>query len=200
MHSLAITWTYYDLCLANYFINSLSSERCKSSLTSVHWNINVVILMKFSSLAALKVVILTTFNAASGENFVETTTFLFQCIFQNLPVKLVLSEGHITPLITLLITSQHWFTKWRGAVRQEAITWTSVWPKSPMPYWSRRPTKYHTDPDAIRVTSPQWVNKLSLHFKCKSFHYNADYYNTTLPSQLNNDSKVDCCVPFYWGI
>ena len=34
--------------------------------------------MKFSSLAALKVVILTTAGAASDENFVKMTTFLFQ--------------------------------------------------------------------------------------------------------------------------
>ena len=34
--------------------------------------------MKFSSLAALKVVILTTFSAASDENFIKTTTFSFQ--------------------------------------------------------------------------------------------------------------------------
>ena len=43
----------------------------------VHWNRNFVILMKFSSLAALKVVILTTFSAASDENFVKMTTFPF---------------------------------------------------------------------------------------------------------------------------
>ena len=43
-----------------------------------HWNGNVVILMKFSSLAALKVVILTTFSAASDEDFIKTTTFSFQ--------------------------------------------------------------------------------------------------------------------------
>ena len=38
------------------------------------WNENVIILMKFSSLAALKVVMMTTFSAASDENFVN-----FQC-------------------------------------------------------------------------------------------------------------------------
>ena len=46
----------------------------------IHWNGNVVILMKFSSLAALEVVILTTSGAASDENFVKMTTFSFQCI------------------------------------------------------------------------------------------------------------------------
>ena len=45
-----------------------------------HWNENVVILMKFSSLAALEVVILTTFSAASDENFIKMKTFPFQWI------------------------------------------------------------------------------------------------------------------------
>ena len=45
-----------------------------------HWNENVVILTKFSSLAALEVVILTTSNAANDENFIKMTTFLFQWI------------------------------------------------------------------------------------------------------------------------
>ena len=44
-----------------------------------HWNENVVILTKFSSLAALEVVILTTFSAASDENFIKMKTFPFQC-------------------------------------------------------------------------------------------------------------------------
>ena len=44
----------------------------------VHWNGNVIILTKFSSLAALKVVILTTFGAASDENFIKMMTFSFQ--------------------------------------------------------------------------------------------------------------------------
>ena len=46
---------------------------------SAHWNENVVILTKFSSLAALKVVILTTFSAASDEDFIKMKTFPFQC-------------------------------------------------------------------------------------------------------------------------
>ena len=47
----------------------------------MHWNENVVILMKFSSLAALEVVILTTFSAASDENFIKMKTFPFQCMW-----------------------------------------------------------------------------------------------------------------------
>ena len=45
-----------------------------------HWNENVVILTKFSSLAALEVVILTTSSAASDDNFIKMKTFPFQCI------------------------------------------------------------------------------------------------------------------------
>ena len=40
-----------------------------------HWNGKVVILMKFSSLAAVK---MTTSSAASDENFIDMTTFPFQ--------------------------------------------------------------------------------------------------------------------------
>ena len=42
-----------------------------------HWNENVFILMKFSSLAALKVVKMTTSSAASDENFVKRRHFRF---------------------------------------------------------------------------------------------------------------------------
>ena len=45
----------------------------------IHWNKNVVILTKFSSLAALEVVILTTSSAASDEHFIKMKTFPFQC-------------------------------------------------------------------------------------------------------------------------
>ena len=44
----------------------------------LHWNGNVFILTKSSSLAAPKVVKMTTFGAASDENFVKMTTFSFQ--------------------------------------------------------------------------------------------------------------------------
>ena len=50
----------------------------------IHWNGKVFILMKCSSLAALEVVKMTTSSAASDENFVKMTTFLFQC---TLPLK-----------------------------------------------------------------------------------------------------------------
>ena len=47
----------------------------------VHWNENVIILMKSSSLAAPKVVKMTTFGAASDETFIKMMTFSFQCEF-----------------------------------------------------------------------------------------------------------------------
>ena len=49
-------------------------------LYELHWNGNVFILMKFSSLAALEVVKMTTSSAASDQNFVKMTTFSFQWI------------------------------------------------------------------------------------------------------------------------
>ena len=44
---------FYNLCM------------CRIVLTKLHWNGNVFILMKFSSLAALEVVKMTTSSAAS---------------------------------------------------------------------------------------------------------------------------------------
>ena len=38
-----------------------------------NWHRNVIILMKFSSLAALEVVIMTTSSATSAENFIKMT-------------------------------------------------------------------------------------------------------------------------------
>ena len=45
-----------------------------------HWNENVFILMKSSSLAVPKVVKMTTFGAASDETFIKMMTFSFQCM------------------------------------------------------------------------------------------------------------------------
>ena len=47
------------------------------SVDSVHWNI--VILMKFSSLAVLEVHKMTNSSAASDENFIKMMKFPFQC-------------------------------------------------------------------------------------------------------------------------
>ena len=51
-----------------------------NKMDNTHWNENVIILMVVSSLAAPKVVILTTFGAASDEDFIKMKTFSFQCI------------------------------------------------------------------------------------------------------------------------
>ena len=55
-----------------------------SCLKVPHWNVNVVILMKISSAAALEVVKMTTSSAASDENFIKMMTFPFQCILQTI--------------------------------------------------------------------------------------------------------------------
>ena len=60
-----------------------------------HWNRNVVILTKFSSLAAPEVVILTTSVAASDENFIKLT---------NISVSLgVLALSNATKLMPLKV-------------------------------------------------------------------------------------------------
>ena len=48
------------------------------NLITLKWN--VIILMEFSSLAALEVVILTTSSAANDENLIKMTTFPFHSI------------------------------------------------------------------------------------------------------------------------
>ena len=48
----------------------------------LHWHGNVVILMKFSSLAAPEVVILTTSGAAIDENFIKMTFCLSVPVYE----------------------------------------------------------------------------------------------------------------------
>ena len=73
------------LCILIVTITNNASWKYDNSdiiLTYVRWllwNGNVIILTKFSSLAALKVVILTNFSVANGKNFIMMTTFSFQC-------------------------------------------------------------------------------------------------------------------------
>ena len=62
-----------------------------------HWNGNVVILTKFSSLAALKVVILTTFGAASDENFIKMMTFPFLWIRRQ---AIIWTNANVPPIGT----------------------------------------------------------------------------------------------------
>ena len=59
-------------------LDPLNCDHTPISLENQHWNENVIILMKVSSLAAPKVVILTTFGAASDEDFIKMKTFSFQ--------------------------------------------------------------------------------------------------------------------------
>ena len=56
------------------------------------WNGNVVILMTFSSMAALKIVILKTFRAAFDENIVKMATSSFQCTIISLWSKVIYDD------------------------------------------------------------------------------------------------------------
>ena len=67
----AKNWLYNcNKMITIYIVYGIYYTSCK------HWNGNVI-LMKFPSLAALKVVKVTTFSAASDENFIKIT-FPFQ--------------------------------------------------------------------------------------------------------------------------
>ena len=67
------TWRSRESCTIAYILPVPSHY-----INQCHWNKNVVILTKFSSLAALEVVILTTSSAASDEHFIKMKTFPFQ--------------------------------------------------------------------------------------------------------------------------
>ena len=79
-HLSAITWNNIDQDA--WPIWCQSDPRKTTSVK--HWNENVIILMKVSSLAAPKVVILTTFGAASDEDFIKMKTFSFQWIWMKI--------------------------------------------------------------------------------------------------------------------
>ena len=83
VHAWGCSWILSAVCYVWH--RTLPLSICKPDLSVHHWNGNVFILMKFSSLAALEVVKMTTSSAASDENFVKMTTFLFQCIWCPLP-------------------------------------------------------------------------------------------------------------------
>ena len=84
----AIIWTNGFLLLiatggTNFSENSIKfnnfhSKNISKHRSAQHWNRHVFIFMKFSSLAALEVVILTTSGAASDGDFIKMTTFPFQ--------------------------------------------------------------------------------------------------------------------------
>ena len=69
-----------------------------------HWNEYIFILMKFSSLAGLEIIKMTTFSLARDKNFVKITTFSFRCV----TVADVLAlKGHQVIKITMLIPRRH---------------------------------------------------------------------------------------------
>ena len=74
--SMCFNWVYFISAHSHivWVLQFCDCTRCNNC----HWNENVVVLMKSSSLAALKVVKMTTFSAASDENFIKMTTFPFQ--------------------------------------------------------------------------------------------------------------------------
>ena len=82
-------WLIFIVTLTLNFVQMEVSSQ--STWWRIQWNGNVVILTKFSSLAALKVFILTTFSAASDENFVKMTTFPFWQLSVQ-PVAKILSK------------------------------------------------------------------------------------------------------------
>ena len=105
-------------------------------LRHIHWNGNVFILMKFSSLAALKVVKMTTFSAASDENFVKMTTFSFQCRHQWTGSALVqVMTCHLfstKPLLDPMLTFLNWALKNITSVKFESKyknfhQWKCIW-------------------------------------------------------------------------
>ena len=79
----------YSSCYYHHQIGSIDLTHCFHIFPRlcawdvcyiIHWNENVFILMKSSSLAAPKVVKMTTFGAASDETFIKMMTFSFQCM------------------------------------------------------------------------------------------------------------------------
>ena len=69
---------------------------CCGCFAIAHWRENVVILTKFSLLAALEVVILTVSSAASDENFIKMKAFPFQCCCPTVTEELLRNAGKIS--------------------------------------------------------------------------------------------------------
>ena len=81
MEKLLVKWALVAHKLAQD-ICSTSTDQLSLIGSNLQRNKHVIILTKFSSLAALEVVILTTSSAASDENFIKMKTLPFQ--FNNL--------------------------------------------------------------------------------------------------------------------
>ena len=86
LRSLVIMWQHWFKKYTNKTQQPVESLylkfrfRFRFTWHHLHWNRNVIILTKFSSMAALDVVILTTSSAANDENFIKMTIFSFQCV------------------------------------------------------------------------------------------------------------------------
>ena len=81
--------------------------------------------MKFPSLAAPEVVILTTPGAANDDNFVKITTFLFQSLkwAPGLPAVISPSGLYFTAVVTIVACHLHVCTvDWSGADRHQLGT------------------------------------------------------------------------------
>ena len=93
-------------------------------LRHIHWN-ETVILTKFSSLAALDIVILMTSSAANDESVIKMTTFPFQCLLQNF---FQLSIMFVTVLVfhnIILISQNSWSDQSKSYSTSRGLIWTS---------------------------------------------------------------------------
>ena len=103
-------------------------NRCE---TGLHWNENVVILTKSSSLAALKVVKMTTFSAASDENFIKMTTFPFQCITYTVESlrkgqECLIEVAKFSPFLsTILHKSCLFYPSWQATTIERPSSWAA---------------------------------------------------------------------------
>ena len=79
-----------------------------------HWNGNVVILMKFSSLAALKVVKMTTSSAANDENFIKMMTFSFQWLSICHDISTVATYAKFVKLTPALLQAHNTGKPWQN--------------------------------------------------------------------------------------
>ena len=69
-----------------FIIASLCASDCCQwcdRIGPIYWNVYVINLTNFSSLAAPEVVNMTSSCAASDENFIKMATFIFQCLHQH---------------------------------------------------------------------------------------------------------------------
>ena len=70
------SWSFLSIICSKVWANNIGKWACNAEK---RWNENVI-LTKFSSLVAMKVVTMTTFSATNDENFIKMTTFPFQWV------------------------------------------------------------------------------------------------------------------------